>query len=124
MRSCGGNAPKRIENWSLTSLRQRLVKRGGRQAKQVHGHLTGRQSRLMVRRSAASASGVDEGRVSWEVNEGVVDGKVSAESGDRAAVAGHGVLGRSRMILSELPGRHSGERDEPQRLHDTPIVVC
>ena len=50
-------------------------------------------------------------------------GEVSVESGERATV-GHEVLGRSRATLSGLQGRHSGEEGEPQRLQDTPIVVC
>jgi hypothetical protein len=58
------------------------------------------------------------------VNEEVRTGKVSVESAKRAAVAGHGVLGRSRTTLSGLQSRHSGEKGELQRLQETPIVVC
>jgi hypothetical protein len=50
---------------------------------------------------------------SSEVNEEVGDGEVSVESGERAAVAGHGVLGRCRTTLSGPQGRHSGEKDDP-----------
>ena len=53
--------PKRIENWSLTSLQQRLVKTGGRLVKHARyywlllaeGHLTRRIFGSMVRRIAA-----------------------------------------------------------------------
>ena len=52
--------PKRIENWSLTSLQQRLVKTGGRLVKHARyywlllaeSHLTRRLFRSMVRRIA------------------------------------------------------------------------
>jgi hypothetical protein len=52
--------PKRIENWSLTSLQQRLVKTGGRLVKHARyywlflaeGHLTRRLFGSMVRRIA------------------------------------------------------------------------
>ena len=50
--------PKRIDNWSLTSLQQRLVKPGGRLIKHARyywlllaeGHLTRRLFTAMVRR--------------------------------------------------------------------------
>ena len=50
--------PKRIDNWSLTSLHQRLVKTGGRLVKHARhywlllaeGHLTRRLFGAMVRR--------------------------------------------------------------------------
>ncbi len=50
--------PKKIENWSLTSLQQRLVKAGGRLVKHgryywlmlAESHLTRRLSGRMVRR--------------------------------------------------------------------------
>jgi len=58
------------------------------------------------------------------VNEKGGNAKVSVKSAIKAAVAGDGVLGRSRAILSRLHGRHSGEGDEPPRLRDIPIVVC
>ena len=53
--------PKRIENWSLTSLQQRLVKTGGRLVKHARyywlllaeSHLTRRLFESMVRRIAA-----------------------------------------------------------------------
>ena len=53
--------PKRIDNWSLTSLQQRLVKTGGRLIKHARyfwlllaeGHLTRRLFGSMVRRVAA-----------------------------------------------------------------------
>jgi hypothetical protein len=53
--------PKRIDNWSLTSLQQRLVKTGGRLIKHARyywlllaeSHLTRRLFRAMVRRIAA-----------------------------------------------------------------------
>jgi hypothetical protein len=53
--------PKRIENWSLTSLQQRLVKTGGRFVKHARyywlllaeSHLTRRLFGVMVRRIAA-----------------------------------------------------------------------
>ena len=53
--------PKRIDNWSLTSLQQRLVKTGGRLIKHARyywlllaeGHLTRRLFGAMVRRIAA-----------------------------------------------------------------------
>jgi hypothetical protein len=53
--------PKRIENWSLTSLQQRLVKTGGRRVKHARyywlllaeSHLTRRLFGSMVRRIAA-----------------------------------------------------------------------
>ena len=53
--------PKRIENWSLTSLQQRLVKTGGRLVKHARyywlmlaeGHLTRRLFGSMVRRISA-----------------------------------------------------------------------
>ena len=53
--------PKRIDNWSLTSLQQRLVKTGGRLIKHARyywlllakGHLTQRLFGAMVRRIAA-----------------------------------------------------------------------
>ena len=53
--------PKRIENWSLTSLQQRLVKTGGRLVKHARyywlllaeSHLTRRLFGCMVRRIAA-----------------------------------------------------------------------
>jgi hypothetical protein len=53
--------PKRIENWSLTSLQQRLVKTGGRLVKHARyywlllaeNHLTRRLFGSMVRRIAA-----------------------------------------------------------------------
>jgi hypothetical protein len=52
--------PKRIENWTLTSLQQRLVKTGGRLVKQARyywlllaeSHLTRRLFGSMVRRIA------------------------------------------------------------------------
>jgi hypothetical protein len=52
--------PKRIDNWSLTSLQQRLVKTGGRLVKHARyywlmlaeGHLTRRLFASMVRRIA------------------------------------------------------------------------
>jgi len=53
--------PKKIENWSLTSLQQRLVKTGGRLVKHARyywlilaeSHLTRRLFGAMVGRSAA-----------------------------------------------------------------------
>lgn len=53
--------PKRIENWSLTSLQQRLVKTGGRLVKHARyywlmlaeGHLSRRLFGSMVRRIEA-----------------------------------------------------------------------
>jgi Transposase DDE domain group 1 len=53
--------PKRIDNWSLTSLQHRLVKTGGRLVKHARyyrlllaeGHLTRRLFEAMVRRIAA-----------------------------------------------------------------------
>jgi transposase len=56
--------PKRIENWSLTSLQQRLVKTGGRLVKHARyywlllaeGHLTRRLFGGMLRRIAALPS--------------------------------------------------------------------
>ena len=53
--------PQRIDNWSLTSLRQRLVKTGGRLVKDARyywlllaeGHLTRRVFGAIVRRIAA-----------------------------------------------------------------------
>jgi hypothetical protein len=53
--------PKRIENWSLTSLQQRLVKTGGRLIRHARyywlllaeSHLTRRLFGVMVRRIAA-----------------------------------------------------------------------
>ena len=53
--------PKRIENWSLTSLQQRLVKTGGRLVKHARyywlmlaeSHLTRRLFGSMLRRIAA-----------------------------------------------------------------------
>ena len=53
--------PKRIDNWSLTSLQQRLVKTGGRLIKHARylwlllaeGHLTRRLFGAMVRRMEA-----------------------------------------------------------------------
>jgi hypothetical protein len=53
--------PKRIDNWSLSSLQQRLVKTGGRSVKHARyywlllaeSHLTRRLFRAMVRRIAA-----------------------------------------------------------------------
>jgi hypothetical protein len=53
--------PKRIDNWSLTSLQQRLVKTGGRLVKHARyswillaeSHLTRRLFGSMVRRIAA-----------------------------------------------------------------------
>jgi len=53
--------PKKIENWSLTSLQQRLVKTGGRLVKHARyywlmlaeSHLTRRLFRSMVRRIEA-----------------------------------------------------------------------
>ena len=53
--------PQRIENWSLTSLQQRLVKTGGRLVKHARyywlllaeSHLTRRVFESMVRRIAA-----------------------------------------------------------------------
>jgi hypothetical protein len=55
--------PKKIENWSLTSLQQRLVKTGGRLVKHARyywlmlaeSHLTRRLFRSMVRRIEALA---------------------------------------------------------------------
>lgn len=55
--------PKRIDNWSLTSLQQRLVKTGGRLVKHARyfwlllaeGHLTRRLFGAMVRRMEALA---------------------------------------------------------------------
>jgi hypothetical protein len=52
--------PKRIENWSLTSLQQRLVKTGGRLVKHARyywlllaeSHLTRQLFRSIVRRIA------------------------------------------------------------------------
>ena len=51
--------PKRIENWSLTSLQQRLVKTGGRPVKHVRhywllaeGHLNRRRLGAMLGRIA------------------------------------------------------------------------
>jgi hypothetical protein len=76
-------------------------------------------------RGAASASGVGEGCGSREIGQRAGrGGKVWVESGKRAAVAGHGVLGRSRTTLPGLQGRLSGEKGELQRLQDTAIVVC
>ena len=57
------------------------------------------------------------------ITEEVRTGKVSVESANRAAVAGQGLLVRSRATFLGPPGRHSEERDEPQRLQDTSIVV-
>jgi hypothetical protein len=56
--------PKRIENWSLTSLQQRLMKTGGRLVKHAHyywlllaeSHLTRRLFGGMVRRIDALAT--------------------------------------------------------------------
>jgi len=56
--------PKRIENWSLTSLQQRLVKTGGRLVKHARyywlmlaeSHLTRRLFAGMVRRIEALAA--------------------------------------------------------------------
>ena len=53
--------PKRIDNWSLTSLQQRLMKTGGRLVKHARyywlllaeSHLTRRLFRAMVGRIAA-----------------------------------------------------------------------
>jgi Transposase DDE domain group 1 len=53
--------PRRIDNWSLTSLQQRLVKTGGRLVKHARyywlllaeGHLTRRLFASMARRIAA-----------------------------------------------------------------------
>jgi hypothetical protein len=53
--------PKRIDNWSLTSLQQRLVKTGGRRLKHARyywlllaeSHLTRRLFGAMVQRMAA-----------------------------------------------------------------------
>jgi hypothetical protein len=53
--------PKRVDNWSLTSLQQRLVKTGGRLVKHARyywlllaeGHLTRRVFGAIVRRIAA-----------------------------------------------------------------------
>jgi hypothetical protein len=53
--------PKKIENWSLTSLQQRLVKTGGRLVKHARyywlllaeGHLTRRLFGSLVRRIAS-----------------------------------------------------------------------
>ena len=53
--------PKRIDNWSLTSLQQRLVKTGGRLVKHAwyywlllaEGHLTRRVFEAMLRRIVA-----------------------------------------------------------------------
>jgi hypothetical protein len=55
--------PKKIDNWSLTSLRQRLVKTGGRLAKrarydqllQAESHLTRRMFGSMMGRIEALA---------------------------------------------------------------------
>jgi hypothetical protein len=55
--------PKRIENWSLTSLQQRLVKTGGRLVKHARcywlmlgeSHPTRRRFASMVRRIGALA---------------------------------------------------------------------
>jgi hypothetical protein len=55
--------PQRIENWSLTSLQQRLMKTGGRLVKHARyywlllaeSHLTRRLFGSMVRRMAALA---------------------------------------------------------------------
>jgi hypothetical protein len=58
-----------------------------------------------------------------ELDERLGFGEVSVQSAQRSPVAGHGVHGRSRTTLSGLPARHSGEKGEPQRLQDTPIVV-
>jgi hypothetical protein len=57
--------PKRIENWSLTSLQQRLVKTGGRLVKHARyywlllaeSHLRRRLFGAMVRRIAALPAG-------------------------------------------------------------------
>jgi hypothetical protein len=56
--------PKRIDNWSLTSLQQRLVKTGGRLIKHARyywlllaeGHLTRRLFGAMLGRIAALSS--------------------------------------------------------------------
>jgi hypothetical protein len=61
MRPCGCDVPKRIENWFLTSLQQRLVKTGGCLIKHARylwlllaeSHLTRRLFGAMVRRIAA-----------------------------------------------------------------------
>jgi len=53
--------PKKIDNWSLTSLQQRLVKTGGRLVKHARyywlllaeGHLTRQRFGNMLRRIAA-----------------------------------------------------------------------
>jgi len=57
--------PRKIVNWSLTSLQQRLVKTGGRLVKHAlyywlilaESHLTRRLFRSMVRRIEALATG-------------------------------------------------------------------
>jgi len=57
--------PREIENWSLTSLQQRLVKTGGRLVKHARhywlmlagSHLTRRLFRSMVRRIDTLATG-------------------------------------------------------------------
>src|SRR6202049_247019 len=69
--------PKRIENWSLTSLQQRLVKTGGRLVKHARyywlmlaeSHLTRRVFRSTVRRldALAMATGEQEGGYTSEI---------------------------------------------------------
>jgi len=93
----------------------------------AESHLTRRLFGSMVRRIAALPVPAGQAKVAVarkSVNEEVRTGKVSVESAERAAVAGYGVLGRSRTTLSGVRGKHSGEEGEPQRLRDTPMVAC
>jgi hypothetical protein len=74
-------------------------------------HLTRHLFGSMVQRIAALP--VPAGKVKAVVagkpgNEEVGDGKVSVKSGTSAAVAGYGVLGRSRTTRLLLEDRHSG----------------
>jgi hypothetical protein len=82
--------PERVEKWSLTSLQQRLVKRGGRLIKHARyywlllaeGHLTWRMFGSMVRRIAAlplpAGYGTAAGKRTGRRKEG--DGEVSEKS--------------------------------------------
>ena len=116
--------PKRIGNWSLTSLQQRLVKTGGRPITRARyfwpllaeGHLRRRLFGGMLRRIAAlpAPAGPTKTEVARKaVREELRSRQVAVESATRAAVAGHGVHGRSRTILSGLRAGHSGEEEEP-----------
>jgi len=100
--------PKRIENWSLTSLQQRLVKTGGRLIKHARccwlllpeGHLS---RRLFGKHAEADRGAAPAGRLVIRER-----GKSSAEKSSR----GTGVSGEAgRRRETDQGGQRNGENE-------------